>query len=169
MGQWVTYAEAERLLGKERSSLNRAVREGRLPVRRPARLGAGQLALVDVSAIDSWEMRPAGWLTSAEAAEALGVGRDTVARWCAKGLLRAVKVGYQWFIAPDAARRGPLGSPDVEPGVTVVQAATMLNLPVMTLRRAVAAGEVPSAPERHGRRVQLVEFEAWMESKRAKQ
>ncbi len=161
--------EAERLLGKERSSLNRAVREGRLPVRRPERLGPGQLALVDVSAIDSWEMRPAGWLTSAEAAEALGVRRDTVARWCAKGLLRAVKFGYQWFIAPDAARRGPLGSPAVEPGFTVVQAATMLNLPLMTLRRAVAAGEVPSAPGRHGRRVQLVDVEAWMESKRAKQ
>ncbi len=27
MGHWVTYVEAERLLGKERSSLNRAVRE----------------------------------------------------------------------------------------------------------------------------------------------
>ena len=161
--------EAERLLGKERSSLNRAVREGRLPVRRPDRLGPGQLALVDVSAIDSWEMRPAGWLTSAEAAEALGVGQVTVARWCANGLLRAVKVGNQWFIAPEAARRGPLGSPAVEAGVTVAQAATMLNLPVMTLRRAVAEGEVLSAPARHGRRVQLVDVEAWMESKRTKQ
>ena len=41
--------------------------------------------------------------------------------------------------------------------------------PVMTLRRAVAEGEVPSAPARHGPRVQLVDVEAWMESKRAKQ
>jgi len=88
---------------------------------------------------------------------------------CANGLLSAVKVGNQWFIAPEAARRGPLGSPAVEAGVTVAQAATMLNLPVMTLRRAVAEGEVLSAPARHGRRVQLVDVEAWMESKRAKQ
>ena len=169
MGHWVTYAEAERLLGRKRRWLTGAVKEGRLPVRRPEPLGPGRLALVDVSAVDLQGKRPAGWLTSAEAAEELGVEQATVTRWCAKGLLEAVKLGNQWFIAPDAARLGPPGFGVIEPGVTVAQAATMLNLPVMTLRRAVAEGEVPAAPGRHGRRVQLADVEAWMESKRAKQ
>lgn len=53
----------------------------------------------------------------------------------------------------------------VEPGIMVAQAATTMAEP---LRRAVAKGVVLSAPARHGRRVQLVDVEAWMESKRTK-
>jgi len=165
MGHWVTYVEAERLLGWGRSSLNRAVRSGRLPVRRSERSGVGQVALVDVSAVDPWDRPPVGWVPSAEAAQQLGVERATVAEWCTRGLLLAVKVRNRWFIAPDAARRGPLGSRALAPGVTVAEAATALNVPVMTLRRAVAEGEVPSQPSRHGRRVEVVDVEAWMESK----
>ena len=165
MGHWVTYVEAERLLGWGRSSLNRAVSSGKLPVRRSERSGVGQVALVDVSALDPWERPPVGWVRSAEAAQQLGVERDTVSEWCIRGLLQAVKVRNRWFIAPDAVRRGPLRSRVLAPGVTVADAASVLNLPVMTLRRAVAEGEVPSQPSRHGRRVEVVQVETWMESK----
>lgn len=151
-----------------RSQLNRAAREGRLPVRVPETTGRGRRTLVNIAGIPPKEDPPAGWLSTAKAAAAWGVSQFAVRDWCYAGLVDAVQVEGRWWIAPGATRPTPPRAKPVfsGPGVSIALAATELGLPESAVRSAVKSGEVPSVLIGRRRRVELDDVAAWVESKR---
>ncbi|MGE3639502.1 MAG: helix-turn-helix domain-containing protein [Pirellulales bacterium] len=55
-----------------------------------------------------------GYLTASEAAELIGIDHSQVCRYCQDGRLKATKVGNQWMIKRDDARKfqpHPVGNP----------------------------------------------------------
>lgn len=58
-----------------------------------------------------------GYLTATEAAEEIGVDHSQVCRYCQDGSLKAIKVGNQWLIKREDARRfkrRPVGNPNLQ-------------------------------------------------------
>lgn len=129
---------------------------------------ARQSSIVDIAGIEPLEAPPAGWIGTAEAAARWEVSPSAIRNCCAEGLLDAVLIGRRWWIAPEASAPSSARTPVGGPGVPIDRAAATLGTPFTALRRAVAAGEVPSVLlTPGGRRVVLADLEAWMESKRA--
>lgn len=58
-----------------------------------------------------------GYLTTSEAADLIGIDHSQVCRYCQDGSLKATKVGNQWMIKREDAKkfeRRPVGNPEFQ-------------------------------------------------------
>lgn len=44
-------------------------------------------------------------LTTAQAAEIIGVSADTVKKYCQRGSIKALKIGWSWMIIPEELKK----------------------------------------------------------------